>query len=185
MKRIFLGTLILAVLASGWFLVLQLTTPEVAPTSLRTPPAPRLSSTASSASSASTSGVSAQPVPAEPVKLERLDLAKDLNAPEKTAREDLQLLDSVFSVWQSNFLKEGNPVGDNAEITAALTGKNSLHVAFIAPDHPAINAKGELCDRWGTPFFFHQQSGFRMGITSAGPDHIRGTADDVVFAPPP
>lgn len=184
MKRLIVGTLILAVLACGWFLALQLTTPDVPTTALRTPPAPRpLLTSISAASSSAKSDVSGQPLLAEPVKIERLDLAKELNAPDKTIREDLQLLDSVFSVWQSNFLKEGNPVGENAEITAALTGKNSLHVAFLAPDHPAINTHGELCDRWGTPFFFHQQSGFRMGISSAGPDRVRGTADDAVFTP--
>lgn len=115
--------------------------------------------------------------------LERLDMAQDLNAPSKTIQDDLRTLDGVFLAWQSNFLKEGNPVGENGEITAALTGKNSLHLAFLAPNHPAINTKGELCDRWGTPFFFHQESGSKMKIVSAGPDRKRGTADDVVFTP--
>lgn len=110
-------------------------------------------------------------------------MAKDLNAPGKTIQEDLRALEGVFLSWQSNFLKEGNPVGDNREITAALTGQNSLHVAFLAPDHPAINADRELCDRWGTPFFFHQESAAKMGILSAGPDRKRGTADDVLLTP--
>jgi len=181
MKRFFVASLVLAFLAAGWFLALQLTTPSVPVTALSTPPAPRSASTLDSDRGNSAS--KPPPAPAAPVPLERLDLAKELNAPGKTIQDDLHLIDSVFSVWQSNFLKEGNPVGDNAEITAALTGKNQLHVAFLAPDHPAINAHGELCDRWGTPFFFHQQSGWKMEIVSAGPDRIRGTADDVVFKP--
>lgn len=114
---------------------------------------------------------------------EFLNLAADLNAPGHPVQRDLQILDGVFSVWRTNFLHEGNPVGENIEITAALTGHNSLHVAFLAPDHRAINSRGELCDRWGTPFFFHQLSGTKMEIVSAGPDRKRGTADDVVFTP--
>jgi hypothetical protein len=109
-------------------------------------------------------------------------MAKELNAPGKTIVEDLRTLDGVFMAWQSNFLKDGNPVGTNAEITAALLGKNKLHLGFLAPDHPAINQQGELCDRWGTPFFFHQLSGTKMEILSAGPDRKRSTPDDVKFA---
>lgn len=112
-----------------------------------------------------------------------LNLAADLNAPGKTEMDDLKTLDGVFSVWQTNFLHTGNPVGTNAEITAALTGHNSLHTAFISPKNAAINRNGELCDRWGTPFFFHQLSGTKMEILSAGPDKKRATADDVVITP--
>ena len=182
MKRLFIVSLVLAVLAAVWFLALQLTTPSPSVTTVSTPPAPTSSLTSKPNGSMSNASI-ASVVPAQPVAIERLDLAKELNASGKTIQDDLHLVDSVFSVWQSNFLKEGNPTGENTEITAALTGKNTLHVAFIAPDHPAINSRGELCDRWGTPFFFHQQSGFRMEIRSAGPDHVRGTADDVVFKP--
>jgi len=112
-----------------------------------------------------------------------LNLAVDLNAAGKTIRDDLKTLDGVLQVWQTNFLHTGNPVGTNAEITAALTGHNSLHVAFISPKNPAINREGELCDRWGTPFFFHQLSGTKMEIHSAGPDRKRGTADDTTWTP--
>lgn len=112
-----------------------------------------------------------------------LNLAPDLNASGKTIMDDLKLVDGVFSVWQTNFLHTGNPVGTNAEITTALTGHNSLHTAFISPKNPAINRDGELCDRWGTPFFFHQLSGTKMEILSAGPDRKRGTPDDAILTP--
>lgn len=184
MKRILLAGLVLAALAALWFLALQLTTPSVPVSAVSTPRAPIASASSSTRSSDSNGPPGGgSPAPAAAVPLQRLDLAKDLNAPGKTIQDDLHVIDGVFSVWQSNFLKEGNPTGENVEITAALAGKNSLHVAFIAPDHPAINAQGELCDRWHTPFFFHQQSGSKMEIRSAGPDRIRGTADDVVFTP--
>jgi hypothetical protein len=75
----------------------------------------------------------------------------------------------------------GNPVGNNAEITAALNGDNPKQVRFINPESGLrINGNGELVDWWGTPFFFHQLSASETEIHSAGPDRIMWTADDLV-----
>ncbi|MBL9202579.1 MAG: hypothetical protein JNL39_18855 [Opitutaceae bacterium] len=112
-------------------------------------------------------------------------LADELNAPGGNIRADLRILNEVFETWQTNFLRAGNPVGENAEITAALTGDNSHRFAFIRRGHRAINARGELVDRWGTPFRFHQVSGSQMEIRSAGPDRKFKTNDDAVWPPPP
>ena len=125
----------------------------------------------------------AKPVSKPEIEFQDLNLGAALNAPNKTVRDDLALLDSIFSVWQTNFSKEGNPVGENVEITAALSGANALRVAFISPRSAAINTRGELCDRWGTPFIFHQISGAQMQIVSAGPDRVRHTSDDIGFTP--
>ena len=85
---------------------------------------------------------------------------------------------------RTNLPRTGNPVGTNAEITAVLAGNNKLQLALIPADHPAINrSTGELLDRWGTPFFFHAESGSRMEIRSAGPDKKHHTADDEAFIP--
>ena len=110
-------------------------------------------------------------------------LADELNSPRTTIQRDLQILNGILLAWQANFHGQGNPVGDNAAITTALTGKNPLNFQFIRHDHPAINVSGELCDRWGTPFFFHALSGTRMELRSAGPDRKMYTDDDIVFTP--
>ena len=73
----------------------------------------------------------------------------------------------------------GNPVGNNAEITKALLGDNLKQVKIPVPPGAQLNGEGELCDRWGTPFFFHQLSATRMEIRSAGPDRKMWTADDM------
>ncbi|HWA07839.1 MAG TPA: hypothetical protein VG838_00075 [Opitutaceae bacterium] len=114
---------------------------------------------------------------------ERIALADALNAPDADIQADLRVLNEIFQAWLTNFPHEGNPVGDNAEITAALAGDNRLRLALIARDHPAINTRGELCDRWGTPFRFHQLSGTRMEIVSAGPDRKFATEDDARLSP--
>jgi hypothetical protein len=75
----------------------------------------------------------------------------------------------------------GNPVGNNAEITAALAGDNPKHINFISAEAGMrVNENGEMVDAWGTPFFFHQLSAHEMEIHSAGPDRIMWTYDDLV-----
>ena len=111
-------------------------------------------------------------------------IAARLNAPGGTVAADLEVLQELFDTWRTNFPREGNPVGENADITAALLGINRLELALVPRRHPALNAKGELQDRWGTAYRFHQLSGERMEITSAGPDRRFGTPDDATLTPP-
>ena len=113
----------------------------------------------------------------------RSTLADRLNIPGVDIHSDLRLVSEIFDTFRSNFPRDGNPVGNNPEITASLTGKNKLRLALIPPDHPAINRAGELCDRWGTPFFFHSESATKMEIRSAGPDKKLHTPDDEELSP--
>lgn len=121
-----------------------------------------------------------RPLPAPP---ERSTLADALNSPDTDITADLRLVAGILETFRSNFLSTGNPTGTNAEITAALTGQNRLRLALIPSDHPAINRAGELCDRWGSPFFFHAESATRMDIRSAGPDRRLWSDDDTVINP--
>ncbi len=73
-----------------------------------------------------------------------------------------------------------NPVGTNAEIMAAVMGGNPRQATLGPPEGMSLNEKGELIDRWGTPYFFHQLSRDQMEIRSAGPDKIMWTDDDPV-----
>lgn len=111
-------------------------------------------------------------------------IAAPLNAPNSTIARDLEVVQALFEAWRSNFPRDGNPVGENADITAALMGANPLGLALIPKGHPAVNARGELCDRWGTPFRFHQLSGSQMEVRSAGPDRRFATDDDALWTPP-
>lgn len=141
---------------------------------------------------ASSRPTAATPAPALPVAPPAPVVATDplvglvgagLNAPDGTVQRDLASVDDLLAAWRTNFPGLGNPVGENREITAALLGRNRLHLAFLPPDHPALNAAGELCDRWGTPYVFHQRSGTHMELRSAGPDRRPYTADDTVWNP--
>jgi hypothetical protein len=77
-------------------------------------------------------------------------------------------------------LAGGNPVGTNAEIMKAIMGGNPKGAQLGPPEGQTLNETGELLDRWGTPYFFHQLSKDLMEIHSAGPDRRRGTRDDIV-----
>lgn len=98
--------------------------------------------------------------------------------PDGSTDEDLE----IVAVWLSEYRKVlgGNPVGENEEIVAALGGDNARGLRFLNFDHPAVDKAGRLCDRWGTPLFFHALSARRMEVVSAGPDRTQGTPDDLV-----
>ncbi len=93
------------------------------------------------------------------------------------------VLENVRSVFRQYYLRfHENPVGDNAEITQALRGGNPKQANFLQDeDGMRTNARGELIDNWGTPFFFHSVSRSEMEIRSAGPDHKMWTNDDLVM----
>jgi hypothetical protein len=110
-------------------------------------------------------------------------VGEGLNRSGGTVQEDLRIVDEVLEAWRTSFPDDGNPVGTNREITTALGGKNALRLELIPATHPAVNSKGELCDRWGSPLVFHQVSGAHMEIRSAGPDRLPYTEDDVVANP--
>lgn len=176
MRRTLTGLILLALIASGvmWFLRRPTAIPHGSPAMTATPQ-------------------SAEKVAAKPSRLAVLaaeigpdatsPIAKELNAPTGSIRRDLEIVNELLVAWQTNFPRQGNPTGENNEIVLALAGENPLHFAFLPPNHPAINASGELCDRWGTPFRFHALSGHVMELRSAGPDRRFATADDVQFTP--
>jgi hypothetical protein len=100
-------------------------------------------------------------------------------SPEATAvANDLDAVRRMFGDFRTRM--GGNPVGTNAEIMKALMGNNPAQVRLGPPDGQRVNANGELLDRWGTPYFFHQLSKDNMEIRSAGPDAQLWTADDLV-----
>jgi len=77
-------------------------------------------------------------------------------------------------------LTSENPVGTNAEIMKAIMGGNPKGARLGPPEGQSLDDKGELIDRWGTPYFFHQLGKDQMEIHSAGPDRRMGTEDDLI-----
>jgi hypothetical protein len=166
----------LAVLAGAWWRFSQREPPFPAAvvTTQPTPPA-RVAEPAPVDTKAKTSSGGFDP--------QSFPLVARLNAADSTIVEDIAAVRQTLEAWRTNFPREGNPVGENSEITAALLGANRLNLVLIPRHHPAVSAAGELCDRWGTPFRFHPLSGEVMEIVSAGPDRRFGTPDDAQWSP--
>ena len=96
-----------------------------------------------------------------------------------TAMIELQKVRAMIASYHT--LMGQNPVGTNAEIMKALMGGNPHQATLGPPPGQVLDAKGELIDPWGTPYFFHQLSGDDMEIHSAGPDKVMWTQDDLVI----
>ena len=110
-------------------------------------------------------------------------LADELHSPQRTAVDDLGVVMNLFTEYRIRF--RSFPVGeDNASFVNALTGRNPSRLAFLPKNHAAIDAQGQLLDRWGKPFFFHLLGRDALEIRSAGPDQELYTADDLVKASP-
>jgi hypothetical protein len=92
----------------------------------------------------------------------------------------LQELEAVqFSLEDFRKSLGENPVGGNAEIIRSMRGDNPRQLQIALPAQAKFNPEGELLDRWGTPYFFHQLSKTEMEIRSAGPDRQMWNEDDV------
>lgn len=104
--------------------------------------------------------------------------------PAITPNDRQRVLDSIdnleFTLRDFAASLGGNPVGTNAEITAALLGDNAKQIKLPIPQGSSINSHGELCDSWGNPWFFHQLSAKKMELHSAGPDGKMWNEDDIV-----
>jgi len=96
---------------------------------------------------------------------------------ENAAAIDLQRITRMLRDYRS--IAGDNPIGSNAEIMQALAGDNPKQ-AKILPDDMPLSSSGELVDRWGTPYFFHQLSRSSMEIRSAGSDRRMWTSDDII-----
>jgi len=113
------------------------------------------------------------PIAADAVRLNNVD---------GNCRTDLAFLDLVISQYSRHL--DGNPVGTNAEISAALRGDNPKGIALLPAKGTFLDSSGRLVDRWGTPYFFHAVARQQMDIVSAGPDREFWTNDDVTTGPP-
>jgi hypothetical protein len=71
------------------------------------------------------------------------------------------------------------PLSANEDWADLFRGKNGAREEFLPAQHVALNAQGQLIDRWQTPLFFHALGGGRYEIRSAGPDRVMWTGDDL------
>jgi len=107
-------------------------------------------------------------------------ILKGYGKAEGTVQGDLTAMAEVLGNFA--LLVKGSdplPLGANEELVAALRGKNAVGLEFVTGESAALNEKGQLVDRWGTPLFFHARARDEVDIRSAGPDREMWTGDDV------
>lgn len=143
--------------------------------------------TKSTPAASTTSGGSAPAFAAPKPDPRRIDpeiqkLADRLVEQTQTPLNDLETVGEFVDLYRKSF---GNlPVGSNEDLTAIITGQNPKRGVLFPPDSPMI-VKGQLVDRWGTPYWLHPSSGSSLEVRSAGPDKNLFTADDVMINPSP
>jgi hypothetical protein len=117
-------------------------------------------------------------MPAPPIPPD-LPLPKPRIVPSPEALKDMDDIQFMLRDYRAR-LGSGNPGGTNAEIMKEVMGGNRVQARLGPPEGQKVNEQGELVDRWGAAYFFHQLSQNEMEIRSAGPDRTMWTADDIV-----
>lgn len=145
-------------------------------------PLPRSEKPAQTASTGS-APLSATPKPdPRTIDPEIRKLADRLSEQTQTPLNDLETVGEFIDLYRKAF--SHLPVGTNEDLTAILIGQNPKKGVLFPPDSPMI-IKGQLVDRWGTPYWLHPSSGASLEVRSAGPDRNLFTADDVFINPSP
>lgn len=99
-----------------------------------------------------------------------------------SATEDLEMMaryiDSVFLLVKE---RDTADYSTNEDLVLFLHGNNSHQMPFLAKNGSALNGKGQLVDRWGSPLIPHPISRKLLELRSAGPDKIPYTEDDLLW----
>lgn len=163
----------------GWFfLTTRPTTPEVARTAreaeaVKTNVGVNLDARSSAISSSTNSSANSEPLIGETILR---GYATSASTPENDLTLMSHLMDNFLLLVKS---AADRPMSANEDWATALRGKNPAHERFLPDQHIALNAAGQLVDRWQTPLFFHALGGRRFEIRSAGPDKKMWTDDDL------
>ncbi len=163
----------------GWFLIsTRSTTPDAA--RQKRLPVTAETNVAVAAVSTNPPGGSPAVPPGQTQPLIGQTILRDYANPRTTPQNDLTLLAHLMDNF-SLLVKSSadRPMSANEDWAAAFRGLNSAHERFLPDTHIALNAQGQIVDRWGTPLFFHALGNRRFDLRSAGPDKILWTDDDI------
>ena len=109
---------------------------------------------------------------------------KNYMAPSNSLQDDLNLLSALMQSYFTLVKTHArHPMSVNEDVVEALLGKNPAKEVFLGKDHPAINDRGQLIDRYGSALFFHAVGAGHFEIRSAGPDKALWTEDDLQRQP--
>ncbi|MES2507286.1 MAG: hypothetical protein V4599_11305 [Verrucomicrobiota bacterium] len=102
---------------------------------------------------------------------------QEMTQPETPPERELEIIQELISLHQRGL---GNGTfGDNGDVTRSLIGESGKG-AWLPRQSPRIR-DGLLLDRWGSPYWFHPNSGNQIEIRSAGPDKDLFSPDDIIL----
>ena len=123
----------------------------------------------------STAAKSSQPIP-----LLGETILREYADPKLPPENDLTLISRLMDNFTLLVKTAADrPMSANEDWAAAFRGMNPAHERFLPDQSIALNAQGQLVDRWGSPLFFHALGEKRFELRSAGPDKKLWTADDL------
>lgn len=169
----------LALLAAVWWLLISTrsTTPEAARIA-------RLAAAETNVNSAVTVAANSSGLPPTPpgktAPLLGETILRDYANTNLPPQNDLALISRLMDNFTLLVKSAADrPLSANEDWAAAFRGLNPARERFLPDQHIALNAQGQLVDRWKTPLFFHALGGRRFELRSAGPDKKLWTDDDI------
>src|SRR5262245_3682267 len=83
-------------------------------------------------------------------------ILRDYGNPNLPPQNDLTLMSRLMDNSLLLLKSAANrPLSANEDWADLFAGKNAAHERFLPDKHPALNSRGQLVDRWGTPLFVH------------------------------
>ena len=117
------------------------------------------------------------PLSDQPIDPAFVQMHEEMLLPETPPERELEILQELMTLHQKAM--KDSSFGDNADVTQALVGQ-SVQGVWLPRQSPRIQ-DGRLLDRWGTPYWFHANTGSQVEIRSAGPDRNLFSPDDIIL----
>lgn len=89
---------------------------------------------------------------------------------------------SLIEVIFQNYMLDNGVIPSSSEnylLVQTFSGKSLEGKSYFTPNSRVLNANQEFIDGWGTPLRIRIESKDKIVITSAGPDKVFGTPDDI------
>jgi hypothetical protein len=93
------------------------------------------------------------------------------------ANTDMMNLANGIQAYRTEF--GAFPTGSEADILSALQGTNPRKLVFLEVSSSDIETSGRYLDPWHTPYSITFTSPSVVTITSAGPDRVPASSDDI------
>lgn len=108
------------------------------------------------------------------------NILQNYSTPNQSPQRDIeQVQELVFNTMTLVKSRDPREYATNEDLALFLQGNNRYKQAMLPANHPIINGRGQLIDRWDTPLVVHPLGRDQIEIFSAGPDGQPWNDDDI------